>query len=156
MKGQRGEPPERAEAALLNAVRRAFARVPRPEHFTDYEHCCECAEHDATLRTATPDTIGLRELGNAGYDPICFITVEGFHYYLPALARLAFGRGDAYYLDQLLFHLQWPPERLSTLAPEQRAALRAVLEYVFEIRFDEIASERDREALLDAIGALSD
>jgi hypothetical protein len=23
--------------------------VPKPVHFTNYRHCCECAEHDETL-----------------------------------------------------------------------------------------------------------
>jgi hypothetical protein len=139
----------------LQEVQRAFAHVPRPDHFTNYTHCCECAEHDATLRAATPDTIGLAELGNAGWDPICFISVEGFHYYLPALARLALGRGREYYLDQFLVHLRWPPERIERMTPDQRAAVRRLLEYVFDTRFDEIDSDTDREWLVNVITALS-
>ena len=27
-----------------------FGKVARPEHFTDFTHCSECAEHDSTLR----------------------------------------------------------------------------------------------------------
>jgi hypothetical protein len=34
---------------IIDAVRLAFAAAPRPEHFTDLTHCCECAEHDALL-----------------------------------------------------------------------------------------------------------
>jgi hypothetical protein len=144
------------EKALLAAVQRAFANVPRPEHFTNYRHCCECAEHDATLRGATPDTIGLAELGNAGWDPICYVSVEGFQYYLPALARLALGRGRDYYLDQFLFHLRWPPERIAGLTAEQRAAVRRLLEYVFATRFEELDSDTDREWLVQVISALSE
>ena len=59
-------------------MQRAFAAVLRPEHFTDYRHCCECYEHDATPRGATPDTIGLAALGSPARDPICFVRGEGF------------------------------------------------------------------------------
>jgi hypothetical protein len=148
-----------AEAArgteLLRAVERAFADVERPEHFTRYMHCCECAEHDETLRAATPATIGLPELGNPGWDPMCFVSVEGFHYYLPALARLALGRGKDYYLDQLLCHLRYPPERIARMSADQRLALRRLLEHLFDGRFDEIASETDREWLMNVIAMLA-
>jgi hypothetical protein len=151
-----GDDARAPEAELLLAVQRAFAAVPRPEHFTDYRHCCECAEHDATLRGATPASIGLADLGNPGWDPICFVTVEAFHYYLPALARLALGRGRDYYLDQLLFHLCWPPERIARLSAAQRHALRRLLEHVFNTRFDELDSDTDREWLVQVIAALAE
>jgi hypothetical protein len=150
-----GSQAEEARAAeLLRAVERAFAAVERPEHFTRYTHCCECADHDETLRTATPATIGLTELGHPGWDPICFVSVEGFHYYLPALARLALGRGQDYYLDQLLCHLRYPPERIERMSADQRLALRRLLEHLFETRFDEVPSETDREWLMNVISML--
>jgi hypothetical protein len=41
-------------------------KVPKPEHFTNYRHCCECAEHDATLLAHDVDSIGIEQLGNPG------------------------------------------------------------------------------------------
>src|SRR5262249_49177662 len=61
---------------------------PKPEHFTKYRHCCECAEHDETLLAYDVNTIGVEQLGNPGWDPLCFATSEGFLYYLPALMRI--------------------------------------------------------------------
>ena len=69
-----------AEAALL------FGNERRPEHFTNYRHCCECAEHDETLRNTTPDQLTYDDV-SPGWDPLCFITPEGFRYYFPALVR---------------------------------------------------------------------
>jgi hypothetical protein len=51
--------------------------VPRPQHFTNYMHCCECAEHDETLRNSDVHSIGLEELGSASWDPLCFCSAEG-------------------------------------------------------------------------------
>jgi hypothetical protein len=147
---------ERCADHLLEQVRQAFADVPRPEHFTNYRHCCECFDHDETLRGATRETIGLAELGSPAWDPICFISVEGFHYYLPALARLALGRGQEYYLDQFLTHLRWPPERIGEMTAEQRTAVRRLLEYLFETRLDELPDDTDREWLVNVITALGD
>lgn len=65
----------------LQRIREAFAHEPRPEHFTNYTHCEECAEHDETLRAHHPDTIAEEHVGHAGWDPICFITEAGFRYY---------------------------------------------------------------------------
>ncbi len=145
-----------AEAELLEAVQRAFSTVPRPEHFTQNpHHCCECAEHEATLRVTTPETIGLAEVGNPCWDPITFTTMEAFYYFMPGLARLALGRGQESYLEELISRLKWPPERIERMTAEQRAALRRLLEYLFNTRFDEL-EEWDREDLFDVIVALSD
>jgi hypothetical protein len=122
----------------LSGVEQAFAGVPRPDHFTDFEHCEECAEHDQTLITCTPDTIGMDELGNPGWDPICFITRQGFQYYMPGLARIALAR-ENFYLGQFLFHLNH--ERLSSLNAAQRHAVRNLLEYIRDRAMAEM--ERD-------------
>ena len=133
------------EDELIERVRLACRDEPRPEHFTDYGHCCECAEHDATLRDAAPETIGLAELGNPGWDPICFVTPAGFRYYLPALARLALGRGEAYYLGQFLFHLR--SGRVAELTSAQRAAVLALLEHVDATMREETDGSSDGAAL---------
>jgi hypothetical protein len=75
---------------MINAVRHAFAAEPRPEHFTNYRHCCECAEHDALLTSCNLESLRLEDVNNTSWDPICFATAEGFRYYLPALVRLVF------------------------------------------------------------------
>jgi hypothetical protein len=41
-------------------------KIPKPEHFTNYRHCCEYAEHDATLLAYDVHTIGVEQLGNRG------------------------------------------------------------------------------------------
>ncbi len=79
----------------------------KPEHFTCYRHCDECAEHDETLRNATIEGIGLAELGNPGWDPVCFCSDEGKKHYMLAFIRLSLDTiDDECYLAQLLFHLQ--------------------------------------------------
>ncbi|WP_372880091.1 hypothetical protein [Psychromonas sp.] len=39
---------------FIDQAERLFGNEIRPEYFTDYLHCCECAEHDATLRQSNP------------------------------------------------------------------------------------------------------
>lgn len=63
-------------------AKRLFS-VPKPAHFTDYWHCWECAEHDATLLAADVDSIGLPQLGHPGWDPLCFSSAEGILYTCP-------------------------------------------------------------------------
>src|SRR5262245_66457527 len=82
--------------------------VPKPEHFTNYRHCCECAEHDATLLAQDVNSISLEQLGTPGWDALCFASPEGFLYYVPALIRITLDtmtKPQERYLDQLLFHL---------------------------------------------------
>lgn len=126
----------------MSAISKAFLAEPRPDHFTDYTHCCECAEHDELLRARDRETLALEDVGNAGWDPICFVTAEGFRYYLPPLVRLALSQPDdrnaGPYLSQLLFHLIGDGEnnrRVSCCSPTQR---RAVVEFLWHA-----ASARD-------------
>lgn len=80
----------------------------KPVHFTNYQHCCECAEHDQTLLAYDVDSIGLEQLGYPSWDPLCFSSGAGILYYIPALIRLTLDTIDKpheIYLPQMLFHL---------------------------------------------------
>lgn len=82
-------------------------KVTKPEHFTNYHHCDECAEHDQTLRKSSLDSITLNKLGHPSWDPLCFTHSEGKKYYFPALIRLCFeSLNEEFYFEQLLFHLE--------------------------------------------------
>jgi hypothetical protein len=110
--------------------------LPKPVHFTDNQHCCECSEHDETLTTFDVDSIGLQQLGNPGSDPLCFSSTEGLMYYMPALVRLTLDTiytSQVTYLDQLLFHLiqDGAGNRLvSACNKEQREFVADFLEYL--------------------------
>jgi hypothetical protein len=112
--------------------------VPKPAHFTNYRHCCECAEHDDTLVASDVDAIGLQQLGHPGWDPSCFAAVEGLLYYLPALIRLTLETMDTSqerYLDQLLFHLMRDGkdnDLVRACSPAQRAFIAGFLTHLME------------------------
>lgn len=113
-------------------------QIPKSEHFTNYHHCCECAEHDETLLAYDVDSIGIEQLGNPGWDPLCFASVAGLLYYLPALIRLTLETMDTpqeRYLDQLLFHLirdGKDHDFVRACNPEQRAFIAEFLEHLME------------------------
>jgi hypothetical protein len=121
----------------IQHAKRLF-QMPKPEHFTTYRHCCECAEHDATLLAYDVDSIGLQALGNPGWDPLCFASVEGLLYYLPALIRLTLETMDIpqkRYLDQLRFHLLRDGKDhdfVRSCSPEQRAFVAEFLAYLID------------------------
>lgn len=126
----------------LEALRRAFSSCRRPAHFTNHLHCQECAEHDRTLLARTPETVTLQDIGKPGWDPICFITPEGFAYYLPGLARLLVEASG--YGPQFFWHLisDGPRNaRFEHCSPEQRMAVAGFLRYVIEMRADELDAE---------------
>lgn len=119
-------------------IRRARQLFPpqRPVQFTNAAHCQECAEHNATLQRHSPDSIGMDELGNPGWDPLSFSNVEGKLYYMPALVRLTldtlYGQG---YIEQLLFHLEYggqDNDLLHACTPSQRAFIVALLGSLME------------------------
>lgn len=119
---------------VLAQIDAAFADAKRPAQFTDRMHCCECQEHDDTLRAAPRELITRDALGHAGWDPICFSSAAGTAYLFPALARYAMApplwpQFD-WYADQLLFHLT-SGGKFNTLhehcSSPQRAAVAAML-----------------------------
>jgi hypothetical protein len=133
------------DCEALEHLAEAFHACPRPDHFTNFGHCEECAEHDETLRELTPGTLTIEIVGNPGWDPICFISPEGFAYFLPGLARLAFG--DSFigsYAAQLFWHLisNGPNnERFMHCSEKQRCAVAKFVAYLIEARATEIEAE---------------
>lgn len=123
------------DAEALAELRAAFAACPRPERFTDFRHCCECAEHDELLRSRDVDTLGIEDVGNPGWDPLCFTSAEGLLYYLPALGRLALA--EPAYPAQLHFHLTYDGGKnriLVAASPAQRRVVARFLRHIVEAR----------------------
>lgn len=144
------------DATILDLVREAFADCPRPEHFTNYEHCWECRDHDDVLRSRDVETLGIEDIGNGGWDPLCFISPEGFAYFFPALARLVldepvgfnwYGRNLVFHLtnDQQFRRLRWHFSRA------QKAAVLALLRHIHETRKKLVASYMREDQLQAAI-----
>ena len=88
--------------SVLEGIEAAFMSVSRPAHFTDYRHCDECCEHDETMRSRDLRTLQLDDVGQLGWSPICFLTPEGFRYYLPAFVRLGLSPGGEAFLADLV------------------------------------------------------
>ena len=135
-----------SDAEILTQINRAFGTCLRPEHFTNYTHCEECLDHDEVLRSRDLETLGLADVGGGGWDPICFISAEGYAYYFPAFARLALSAPDAegeWYGPQFLSHLIYNAEnmydvernsRYEKFTPEQRMAVVELLKHMLETR----------------------
>lgn len=140
---------------LISEAARVFGKVPKPEHFTNHTHCCECAEHDDTLNAFTPETITREALGHAGWDPMTFATDTGFRYYLPALIRMALvGEDDEYYIDQFLSQVIRDGPRNSRWAActvEERAVVLKALHALLEERTEEVDNWLDADRLMQAI-----
>jgi hypothetical protein len=117
----------------VKEAKRIF-NIPKPEHFTNYKHCEECAEHDETLSNHSIDSISLLELGNPGWDPVCFCSDEGKKYYMPAFIRLSLeSMGEEFYFGQLLFHLESDKKNNSFIQScnaEQRKFVSDFVEFV--------------------------
>lgn len=114
----------------------------KPEHFTDYKHCEECADHDETLRNTDVDSISIEELGRPGWDPICFCSNEGKRYYMPAFVRLSLETvRDDFYFSQFLFHLENDGLESSlslSCSNEQRHFVASFIEYMINAYSKEI------------------
>ncbi len=122
---------------IKNAVLLFKVETPPGQFTRDPNHCCECQEHEATLQGRTPETIGLEELGSPGWDPTCFLNPEGFHYFFPAMVRLALeDRGETAYIQSFLFHLAWDGpgnERFLYFSEAQRGFVRDLLVYLIDL-----------------------
>src|SRR5262249_53720061 len=126
------------------------------------QHCSECAEHDSLLRSKDVHSLSLTDVGNAGWDPICFISPAGFAYYLPALARLALAPGQepfGWYGCQLAFHLcQDGPRngRVIHSPLDQGRAVTALLAHIIETRAEAAEQSSCADRLLQAHSIWSD
>ncbi len=129
-------------AETIAALREAFRDVARPSglFIEGTCFCCECQEHNQALSAHNPETIGLKELENPGWDPMCFANQQAFAYYLPAMIRLAFE--DPYYMDQVVFHLTIPG-RVDSLTPRHAAAVLAALWSWWEFHTDKAKYDWD-------------
>lgn len=114
----------------------AVFKAEKPEHFTDFTHCDECAEHNQTLLTTTVLTIGLDQSGNSGWDPICFCNEAGKKYYTPAFIRLSLETVNSeFYFGQFLFHLKHDGKNnqyYRACTPDQRIFLAEFIAYMIE------------------------
>ena len=135
------------DTATLGKVQRAFEGCPRPEHFTNFEHCEECAEHDHTLLARDPDSLRIEDVGNPGWEPICHTAPAGFAYYLPGLARLVFVEppyGYSWYGCLFLWHLIFDGPanvRYQHCSPEQRKAVAELVAHLIENHAEQLESE---------------
>jgi hypothetical protein len=126
-------------------IDRAF-RNERPARMVrNPDHCDECAEHEETMQAVTPETVSLDRVGSSAWDPVCYLTDEAYRYFMPGFARLALGRGDGYYLDQFLFHLE--SGRVACLNEEQCRAVANLLDHLYETMADEIDGDMDDKVL---------
>lgn len=131
---------------VLAAVDAAFGEEPRPARFVrDPDHCEECADHEAVLQSVSRDTIGLAEVGNPGWDPLCYVTDAAFRHLVPGLARLALGEGEDYYLDQFLFHLE--SGRIEAMSGAQARAVELLLRHSQDAIAGEIDADMNRAEL---------
>jgi hypothetical protein len=134
----------RTDDVVIEAVKLAFQQVPKPPHFTHRDHCEECAEHDNVLQSHDRETLGLEQLANPGWDPLCFCSAEGKAYYMPTLVSCALRQepeGVSPYWQQLLFHLEGdgPDNALvAWCSTAQRQAIAIFLEHLIESRADAI------------------
>jgi hypothetical protein len=150
------------DASIIQAIQQAFAKRRKPKHFTNYKHCLECAEHDKVLCSRDIYSLRIEDVGNAGWDPICFISPEGFAYYLPALVRLTLAEPvepHGWYGCQLLFHLCSDGrrnERVLACTVEERRAIVAFLRHLVETQSHLADSHHCSDELFHAIEYWSD
>jgi len=144
------------DSEVLAVINAAFGDVPKPDHFTNYTHCEECAEHDETLRMHDRDTLLVSHVRNPGWDPLCFTSPQGKAYYLPTLAKFALDPPSSqhgWYGDQLLFHLYADGaenEFIRYCNAAQRRAVAALLAHFVDTRASDFEALTREDELLRA------
>jgi len=129
-----------SDSEILAKINAVFGACRRPWHFTNYTHCDECAEHDELLLSRDRYSLRIEDVGNPAWDLIYFVSVQGFVYYLPALARLALeepAERCEWYGGQLCSHLIYNGprnERFLACTPKQRRAIADFLRHLVETR----------------------
>lgn len=143
------------DTEALAAVAAAFGDCRKPEHFTDFRHCEECADHDGLLRSRDRSTLRIADVGNPGWDPIGCCTPQGIAYYMPALARLSLDEPTdefGWYGSRLVFHLGSAGNQdqfYDYCNPQQCASIALLLGHFIESRasLPDFDAEETRRAL---------
>lgn len=141
------------DQAILARIESVFEGIPKPEHFTRYQHCSECAEHDATLRSKTRKTLTRTDLGTLGWSPIDFCNMEGIAYFFPALAHHALLPALSeygLYCDEFVYYLASGPistEFLLWCQPAQRQAIYGLIQHLATTRNELLNPEHIQLAL---------
>jgi hypothetical protein len=142
---------------IISDAYRVFSSFSRPEHFTNYDHCEECAEHDETMRECSLSDIGPEQVGNPGWSPIPFLTDDAFGYVLPRLLEMALENisnsdSDPFVFQYLLALTPLPENRsFSYFTPEQINTVRQSLYYIRDQLGSLVADECCEENLDEAI-----
>jgi hypothetical protein len=137
-------------AEALDELDSAFARLQKPEHFTDYSHCEECQEHDSVLRSRNVATVRRADFGRPGWSPIGFCTPDALLYYFPALARYALLPDILQYEDlpEMFLYAIGPKGHGAALMARCTAAQRASVQlYLRCISPESVAGPELSEAL---------
>ena len=155
--------PRYTDEEVLAMIDAAFGPVPRPEHFTDHPGCCECAEHDALLQQRDRETLSIADVGSQAWNPITMCTPPAFAYWMPVLARLAMQPPPLpdfdWFGDTIIRQLRWNGprnERWAACTRDQRRAVAAFLEHLFDTRTDEIELYDCHHELLEALATWSE
>ena len=130
---------------ILDKVDSAFSNVERPVYFTDVNHCSECREHHDELSARPRMELQRSDLGDCGWDPLCFTSAEGIAYLFPLLARYSmapsFWPDHDWYGDRLAFHLTYEEQGnrfYRSCNSTQRSAVAGMIAWITENRTDEI------------------
>lgn len=130
-------------------------RNKRPNFFTEENPLLESFDHNETLLKFNVDSITIEELGNQGWDPICFINDEGYLYYFPAFIRLCVNSNEEdYYIGQFLFHITYEGlenERVRLFNKDQKFFFKKFLIYLYNEKTDLIQLYGDEDYIENAL-----
>jgi hypothetical protein len=128
------------DAEIIADIESVFSSALKPEHFTNFTHCEECAEHDELLQSKDRDNLHISDVNNPGWDPLSFCSPEGFAYFMPTLVKFALTESEPVfspYAGQLLFHLFSGAEYnrfYQYCSSAQRASIASLLSHLLQTR----------------------
>ena len=145
------------KSKIISNLYSTFALRIRPDHFTKFDHCPECAEHDESLRSLGLNEIGPIQVGHSGYGPISFLTAEALAYCMPRFLEMVLmdennDQGDDF-IGDFIWHLA-PTEdfdRFSGYTNKERTAVLDTLDYIYESMHGVVKRNSVERELEDAI-----
>ena len=96
---------------LIDELFKLMSPHQRPADFINRNHCEECEEHYTELVDISVSELSYKEVENPGWDPTCFLSDQGFLYYLPGMIKIAEEHTD--WMTYLLSRLENKKQLLS-------------------------------------------